>query len=307
MSKTSERKGRHRRYRTSQRYYWAMMLPGLLLVTVFDYVPMLGVLMAFQNYVPAKGIWGSAFVGLKHFRSMLSIPDCWESFRNTLVISLGKMLGIMFVAISFAILLNEIKHVRLKKVTQTIVYLPHFISWVVLAAVVKNILGLDGMLNYFLNLVGLEPLNFMGSNALFQPMLIGTYIWKEFGYSSVIYLAALTSVDPGLHEAAAIDGAGWWRRVWHVTLPGILPVVLVMAAMDIASILSAGFDQVYNLYTPLVYEIGDIIDTYVYRVGLLGLQYSFGAAVGLLKSVVGMILMLSMNEFAKKFANRRIF
>ena len=307
MSKTSERKGRHRRYRTSQRYYWAMMLPGLLLVTVFDYVPMLGVLMAFQNYVPAKGIWGSAFVGLKHFRSMLSIPDCWEIFRNTLVISLGKMLGIMFVAISFAILLNEIKHVRLKKVTQTIVYLPHFISWVVLAAVVKNILGLDGMLNYFLNLVGLEPLNFRGSNALFQPMLIGTYIWKEFGYSSVIYLAALTSVDPGLHEAAAIDGAGWWRRVWHVTLPGILPVVLVMAAMDIASILSAGFDQVYNLYTPLVYESGDIIDTYVYRVGLLGRQYSFGAAVGLLKSVVGMILMLSMNEFAKKFANRRIF
>ena len=118
MSKTSKRKGRHRRYRTSQRYYWAMMLPGLLLVTVFDYVPMLGVLMAFQNYVPAKGIWGSAFVGLKHFRSMLSIPDCWEIFRNTLVISLGKMLGIMFVAISFAILLNEIKHVRLKKVTQ---------------------------------------------------------------------------------------------------------------------------------------------------------------------------------------------
>ena len=150
-------------------------------------------------------------------------------------------------------------------------------------------------------------MNFFGSNELFRPMVVGTGIWKEFGYSSVIYLAALTSVDAGLHEAAALDGANWWQRVWHVTLPGILPVVLVVAAMNVGRVLNAGFAQVYNLYSPLVYETGDIIETYVYRIGLIGRRFSFGTAVGLMKSLIGLILMVGMNEFCKKFANRRIF
>lgn len=294
-------------HRMSQVYYWGMLTPGLILVLIFEYIPIFGIIMAFQDYVPAKGWFGSEWVGLKHFRSMLSIPDCWEIFRNTLVISFGKMIGRMILAIAFAILLNEIRIKSVKKITQTVVYLPHFLSWVVLATVVKNMLDADGVINTLLSGMGLNTLNFLSSNSLFQGTLIGTDLWKEFGYASIIYLAAITSVDPGLHEAAAIDGAGWWRRVWHVTLPGMLPIVMVVAAMNISSILSAGFNQVYNLYSPLVYESGDIIDTYVYRVGLIGRKYSFGSAVGLLKSVVGLMLMLSMNEFAKKFVNRRIF
>lgn len=292
-------------HKRSQYYYWAMLLPPLILVFIFHYIPMLGCIMAFQDYSPAKGWFGSPWVGLKHFRSMLSIPDCWEIFKNTLIISFGKMSGRMIIAISFAVLLNEIRIKSVKKITQTIVYLPHFLSWVVLATIVRNILGPGGMVSSLLP-EGME-LNFLGSNKLFRGTLIGTDLWKEFGYASIIYLAAITSVDPGLHEAAAIDGASWWKRVWHITLPGMLPIVMVSAAMSISGILSAGFGQVYNLYSPLVYETGDIIDTYVYRVGLIGRKFSFGTAVGLLKSVVGMILMLGMNQFSKKFANRRIF
>jgi len=293
--------------RASQKYYWAMVIPGMLFVLLFQYGPMFGIVMAFQDYVPAKGILGSAWVGLKHFKSMLAIPDCWEILRNTLIISFGKIFGTMFLAVSFAIMLNEIRQKWLKKWTQTIVYLPHFLSWVILAGIIRNILDLDGLLNALLNALGWEPLNFFGSNELFRPMVIGTGIWKEFGYSSVIYLAALTSVDAGLHEAAALDGASWWQRVWHVTLPGILPVVLVVAAMNVGRVLNAGFGQVYNLYSPLVYETGDIIETYVYRIGLIGRRFSFGTAVGLMKSVIGLVLMVGMNEFCKKFANRRIF
>lgn len=307
MKKLPAKRKSSRLGRASQPYYWAMVLPGVLLVLLFHYGPMFGIVMAFQNFVPAKGIWESKWVGLTHFKSILAIPDCWEILRNTLIISFGKVFGTMLVAMTFAIMLNEIRLRTLKKWTQTIVYLPHFLSWVILAGVVRNILGSDGLLNTILENLGLEPLNFFGSNTLFQPMVIGTGIWKEFGYSSIVYLAALTSVDPGLHEAAAMDGASWWKRVWHITLPGILPVVLVVAAMNVGRILNAGFTQVYNLYNPLVYETGDIIDTYVYRIGLLGRRYSFGTAVGLMKSVIGLTLMVSMNEFCKKFANRRIF
>lgn len=307
MNKIAAKPKHSRLGRASQPYYWAMVLPGLLLVLLFHYGPMFGIVMAFQDFVPAKGLFDSKWVGLKHFKSIFSIPDCWEILRNTLIISFGKVFGTMIIALAFAIMLNEIRLRLLKKWTQTIVYLPHFLSWVILAGVIRNILGSDGLLNALLENFGLEPLNFFGSNDLFRPMVIGTGIWKEFGYSSIIYLAALTSVDPGLHEAAAIDGASWWQRVWHITLPSILPVVLVVAAMNVGRILNAGFTQVYNLYSPLVYETGDIIDTYVYRIGLVGRRYSFGTAVGLMKSIIGLTLMVSMNQFCKKFADRRIF
>ena len=307
MNKLAVKPKHSRLSRASQPYYWAMVLPGLLMVLLFEYGPMFGIAMAFQNFVPAKGIWGSKWVGMNHFKSILSIPDIGEIVRNTLIISFGKIFGTMLVALTFAIMLNEIRLRTLKKWTQTIVYLPHFLSWVIMAGIIRNILGSDGLLNALLDALGLEPVNFFGSNKLFRPMVIGTGIWKEFGYSSIVYLAALTSVDPGLHEAAAMDGASWWKRVWHITLPSILPVVLVVAAMNVGRILNAGFSQVYNLYNPLVYETGDIIDTYVYRVGLVDRRYSFGTAVGLTKSIIGLTLMVSMNEFCKKFADRRIF
>lgn len=292
---------------STQRTYHLMMLPGMLFLLVFSYVPMFGIVMAFQNYSTGKGIFGSPFVGLQNFRYMFSLPDIWEIIRNTLVIAAGKMIFTTLASLAFAILLNEIRLQWLKKSVQTVVYLPHFLSWVILASVVVNMFSLDGVVNQILSSLGLSQINFLGSNTAFQPLLIFTDVWKEFGYGSIVYLAAITSIDPGLHEAAAIEGANWWQRVIHVTLPGMLTIILLMSVMNIANILNAGFDQVYNLYNPVVYETGDIIDTYVYRMGLIDHQYSFSTAVGLFKSVVGMILMVSVNQMSKKFTDSRIF
>ena len=214
---------------------------------------------------------------------------------------------IKYLAIAFAILLNEIRTKFMKKTIQTIVYLPHFLSWVVLASVVTNLFGLDGFVNHFLGSMGFGTINFLGSSKIFPGLIIGTDVWKEFGYSSVVYLAAITAIDPGLHEAATMDGASWWKRIWNVTLPGMLPIILLMTATNLTSILSAGFDQIYNLYSPLVYETGDVLDTYVYRIGLVGRQYSFGAAVGLCRSIVGMVLLLSANALTKKLTEQKIF
>lgn len=296
-----------RRKIKSQSMYHIMMLPGMLFLFVFSYIPMFGIIMAFQDYVPAKGILGSKYVGLKHFKYMFSLPDIGQIFANTMIIAIGKIILGTFMAICFAILLNEIRSKFFKKSVQTIVYLPHFLSWVVLAAVVVNMVNLDGIVNVLLETIGIGKINFLGSNTWFRPMIILTDVWKEFGYNSIVYLAAITAIDPGLHEAAAMDGAGWWKRVWHIILPGMLPIILLMAAMNLTSILSAGFDQIYNLYSPMVYQTGDVLDTYVYRMGLISRQYSFSTAVGLLRSVVGMILMLSANAFAKKFTDSKIF
>ena len=292
---------------SSQVMYHVMMAPGMLFILVFSYIPMFGIVMAFQDYVPAKGILGSEFVGLKNFTYMFSLPDVGRIFANTLLIAIGKILLGTVMAIAFAILLNEIRILVFKKTVQTIVYLPHFLSWVVLAAVVVNMVNLDGPVNQLLAALGLSKINFLGSNVWFRPLIIITDVWKEFGYNSIVYLAAITAIDPGIHEAAAIDGASWWKRVWHITLPGMMPVILLMAAMNLTSILSAGFDQIYNRYSPMVYETGDVLDTYVYRMGLIGRKYSFSTAVGLLRSVVGMILMLTANWLSKRFTDRKIF
>lgn len=287
--------------------YHLMVLPGLIFLLIFSYIPMVGIIMAFQDFVPAKGLFHSDFVGLQHFNYMFQLKDIWEVLRNTVVIALGKILIGTFMAIVFSILLNEIRIKFLKKSIQTIVYLPHFLSWVVLASVVVNMFNLDGVFNQIRESFGLSALNFLGNTKLFPGLIIGTDVWKEFGYNSVVYLAAITAIDPGLHEAAAIDGATWWKRVLHVTLPGMLPIILLMGAMGLTGILSAGFDQIYNLYSPIVYETGDVLDTYVYRIGLVGRQYSFGAAVGLLRSLVGLFLLISANKLTMKLTDQRIF
>ncbi|QNO19396.1 sugar ABC transporter permease [Caproicibacterium amylolyticum] len=284
-----------------------MMLPGMIFLIIFSYIPMVGIIMAFENFTASKGFFGSPFVGLKHFQYMFSLPDIWAIIRNTLCIAIGKMTLTTLLAIVFAVLLNEIRLNWMKKAIQTVVYLPHFLSWVILATVVVNMFNLDGSVNQILSKIGIGQTNFLGSNTLFQPLLIMTDVWKEFGYSSIVFLAAITSIDPGLYEAAAIDGANWWQKTWHVTLPGMLSIILLISVMNIANVLNAGFDQVYNLYSPMVYETGDIIDTYVYRMGLLSHQYSFSTAVGLFKSFVGMVLMLSVNGLSKKFTDARIF
>ena len=302
----SQKKPR-KKIRVSQIYYHLMLLPGMIFLLIFHYAPMGGLVMAFQNFKATKGIFKSEWVGFAQFERLFSNENFYKLIRNTVVIALGKIIIKMVVAVAFAILLNEIKNRFLKKSVQTIVYLPHFLSWAILAPMVFNMLGVNGMLNDMFAAWGIDRINFMGSNDYFQGVVIGTGVWKDFGYASIVYLAAITAVDPGLHEAAAIDGATWWKRVWHVTLPAMLPIIILMLTRDIATVLSAGFDQVYNMYSVRVYETGDILDTYVYRTGLQQRQYSFSTAIGIFKSTIGLILMLSANWLSTKFLKRSVF
>ena len=287
--------------------YHLMLLPGMIFLLIFSFVPMFGIIMAFMDYVPAKGIFGSDWVGLDNFKYMFQIPDSLKILNNTLVISAGKVIFGTLVPVIFALLLNEIRVTWAKRSIQTIVYLPNFLSWAVLSAVVINLFEYYGPINSFLELFGFKPTMFLASNDWFRTILVSTEVWKGFGYGAIIYLAALTGIDPGLYEASAIDGANRFQQLWHVTLPGILPTIMLISALNLGDILNAGFDQVFTLYNPIVFETGDIIDTYVYRVGLLGQQYSFATAVGLLKSVVGFTLMITANELSKKLADMRIF
>lgn len=293
--------------RGGQLEYHLMMAPGMIFLIIFSFIPMVGLVMAFQDYVPAKGMLGSEWVGLENFKYMLEIPDSMKILRNTVVIAVGKIIVGTIVPIIFALLLNEIRLKWAKKSIQTIVYLPNFLSWAVLAAVFINVFDYHGPVNNFLQGLGYDPILFLGSNEWFREIIIATDVWKGFGYGAIVYLAALTGIDPGLYEAASIDGANRFKKLLHVTLPGILPTIMLISALNLGNILNAGFDQIFALYNPIVYETADVIDTYVYRVGLIGQQYSFATAIGLLKSVVSCVLILSANELSKKLANMRIF
>lgn len=290
-----------------QVYYHCMMLPGMILLLIFNFIPMIGIIMAFQNFSIAKGMFKSPWVGLKNFKFIFNLPDSRQIFESTIVISLGKIILGILVPVCFSLLINEIRGKRFKKSIQTIVYLPHFLSWVVFATIVKYVFSYDGPVNELLKVFGMEPIMFLGSNQWFRQLMIFTDSWKEFGYGSIIYLAALTGIDPGLYEAAAIDGANRWKQILHITIPGIMPIILITFTMALPNILNAGFDQIYNLYNPLVYESGDILDTYIYRVGMVKRQYSLGTAVGLIKSTVGMFLILIANGLVTKFSDRRMF
>ena len=215
-------------------------------------------------------------VGLDNFRHMLMLPDTARIFRNSFVIAVGKLVFTMVFSILFAILLNEINHIKFKKTIQTICFLPHFLSWVILATIFRNLLDTNGIANQLMMSSGLikEPLMFLGSNKIFQGVIISTDVWKEFGYGAIIFIAALMGINPELYEAANVDGAGRLQKIWHVTLPGIRVTIVLVATLNIANILNAGFDQIYNLYSPIVYKSGDIIDTYVYRMSFINTQYS---------------------------------
>lgn len=290
-----------------EKTFHLMLLPGMIILLLFVFIPLVGSLMAFQNYVPAKGLLGSKWVGLENYKFIFSLPDGRQVFVNTLVIAFAKLVMNIFVPVTFAILLNEITAKVFKRAFQTIVYLPHFLSWVVLATVVTNMFSLEGPFNAVVTMFGGEPIQFLASNSWFRKVIVGTDVWKEFGYNSVVYLAALTGIDPGLYEAANIDGANRFKQIWHITVPALLPTVVLMTALNLGNILNAGFDQIFNLYNPIVYETADIIDTYVYRIGMVERQYSIGAAVGLLKSVISFALILGANKCAKKATGSGIF
>lgn len=290
-----------------EKTFHLMLLPGMVILFIFVFVPLVGSLMAFQNYIPARGLFGSEWIGLENYEFIFSLPDGRQVFFNTLIIAFAKLVLNIFVPVTFAILLNEIRVKVFKRTFQTIVYLPHFLSWVVLATVVTNMFSLGGPFNAVISLFGGEPIQFLADNRWFRTVIVGTDIWKEFGYNSVVYLAALTGIDPGLYEAASIDGAGRFKQTMHITVPALLPTVVLMTALNLGNILNAGFDQIFNLYNPIVYETADIIDTYVYRIGMVERQYSIGAAVGLLKSVISFILILGANKTAKKITGSGIF
>ncbi|MEZ3463160.1 MAG: ABC transporter permease subunit [Lachnospiraceae bacterium] len=290
-----------------KRMFHLMLLPGMIMLFLFVFVPLFGSLMAFQNYVPAKGIFGSKWVGLDNFQFIFSLPDSRQVFVNTLVIAFAKLIFNIIVPVSFAILLNEITVGICKKFFQTVVYLPHFLSWVVLATVVTNMFSLSGPFNALVTAFGGEPVQFLADNNWFRQVIVATDVWKEFGYNSVVYLAALTGIDLGLYEAASIDGANRFEQTLHITLPSLMPTIILMTALNLGNILNAGFDQIFNLYNPIVYETGDIIDTYVYRIGMVERQYSIGTAVGLFKSVISFLLIMGANKGAKKLTGSGIF
>ena len=286
-----------------------MLLPGILFLLVYHIAPMFGSVIAFQDFVPAKGFFGSKWAGLENFKFMFQLPDTWSILSNTLIIAVSKIIFNLIFAVLFAILLNELRQLWLKKAIQTIAYLPHFLSWVILATIFRDILDPSGLVNTVLMNLHLvqEPIFFLGDNSWFQGVIVATDVWKEFGYSAVMFIAALAGVNPELYEAAAIDGAGRLRRIWHITLTSIRPTIVLVATLNIANIFNAGFDQIFNLYSPVVYASGDVIDTYVYRAGFVSAQYSLATAVGLMKSIVSFLLIIVSYKLADRFAGYRIF
>jgi putative aldouronate transport system permease protein len=290
-----------------QKHYYLMLLPGMVWLVLFSIVPMFGVVMAFQNFNPGAGILGSPWVGLENIKYMFQLNDSKTVIINTMIIAIGKMVFNLIVPLVFALLLNEITGMRYKKLVQTVVYLPHFLSWVIMATIVIGIFGYYGVANTFIQMLGGQPRLLMAESGIFRQLLVGTDVWKEFGYNAVIFLAALTGVNPSLYESAAIDGANRWKSMLNITLPALTTTVVLLGVLSLGNVLNAGFDQVYNLYNPLVYSTGDILDTWVYRLGLQNLQFSLATAAGLFKSVISFILIVISYSLAYKFADYTVF
>lgn len=284
-----------------------MMLPGLVLTAIFSYGPMYGIIMAFQDFNPGLGYGGSPWVGWDNFKLIFSQATFLSAVWNTFFISFMKIIFSTLASVIFALQLNEIRQNGPKRVFQTIVYIPNFISWVIMAGILTDILGTNGIVNEALKAIGMKPVQFISNRQVFPWTLIFTDMWKTFGFGTVVYLATMTSIDPELYESAVIDGAGRWRQTWSITLPMLVPIIILMTVLALGNVLSAGFDQVYNLYSPVVYPTGDIIDTYVYRLGLQNGKFAIGTAVGLFKSVVSSVLISISLFVAYKFAGYKVF
>ena len=290
-------------------YLYLFAIPGIVFFIMIKIIPSLGGYIAWTEYNIFKGMWASPFVGWKHFEKMFRYPDFFKIFRNTFMIGLYRIVFGFPVPIILAFLLNEITHVRFKRFVQTTVYLPYFLSWVIISQLFMNILHPDsGLLNIFLNKIfGVEPIFFFAKEKLFQPIATVTYVWKTAGYQSIIYLAALTTIDPNLYESASIDGANRWQQVWKITIPCIMPTIIILLLLAIGQFLKIGFDQIYTLMNPLVQSTADIFDTYVYRVGLSEGRYSFATAIGLFKSMIGLMLLVGANFAVKRISGTGLF
>ncbi len=296
-------------FKSNLRRQWqfhVLLIPAVVLVFVFSYIPLYGLVIAFQRFNPAMG-FNSPWVGLANFERLFNQPNFVRTIWNTLYMAIMKIAGGIIVPVFFSLLLNEVRKTQTKRTFQTIVYMPNFLSWVILAGVMIDILSADGIVNLALARLGIEAVSFLGDNNIFPWTMIISDIWKSFGFGTVIYLATLTSIDPGLYEAAIVDGAKRWKQTVHITIPMLLPMIVLMTILSMGNVLNAGFDQIYNLYSPIVYQSGDIIDTYVYRLGILQAQYSVGTAVGLFKSGISAVLILLSYYLADRFAGYRVF
>lgn len=283
------------------RYLLLLLLPGIVFYLVFRYKPMYGILIAFKDYRFRLGIMGSPWVGLAVFKELLGSKDFWLVFRNTVIISSLKLVFGFPAPIVLALLLNEVRALTFKRIVQTISYLPYFISWVVLSGIFFQILSPSaGPVNYVIKALTGRTLYFLGDPSLFRGTIVGLSVWKGVGWGAVIYLAALAGVNPELYEAAYIDGAGRWQRVVHITLPSILPVIVILFILNVGSIVEDDFDQIFNLYRPVVYSVADVLSTYTYRKGLNEMRYSLATAVGIFQNVLAFILVAITNMVSKR-------
>ncbi|MCC9089264.1 ABC transporter permease [Bacillus pumilus] len=292
----------------SQKFLYLMILPGLIYFLVFRYVPMWGLIIAFQDYQPFLGILGSEWVGFKHFIRLFTEPTFFILLKNTLILFAMNVVIFFPIPILLALLLNEVRLALFKKFVQTMIYIPHFMSWVIVVSLSFVLLTVDGgLINELIAFFGGEKINFLLSQDWFRPMYILQVIWREAGWSTIIYLAAITAVDPQLYEAAKMDGAGRLRQMWHITLPAIKSVIVVLLILKIGDTLELGFEHVYLLLNATNREVAEIFDTYVYTAGLKQGQFSYSTAVGLFKAAVGLILVMLANRLAKKFGEEGIY
>ncbi len=292
--------GRLLRY-WQNRYLLLLLIPGLVYYFIFHYMPMYGIQIAFKNYFFRMGISGSPWVGFEHFKDMFALESFWQVFRNTFLISLYKFIFGFPAPILFAILLNEVRQAKLKKVVQTISYLPHFISWVVLGGLMVQFLSPSiGPINTLIKTMGADPVYFLADPKWFRTVLVATSMWKGVGWGSIIYLAALSGIDPSLYEASYIDGANRFQRILYITIPSLAPVITIMLIFALRGIVQDDFDQIFNLYNPAVYNVGDVLSTYTYRRGLVDMQYSFSTAVGLFKNLLAFVFIIAANSIAKR-------
>lgn len=307
------KKMKWRVYLKSNYDLYLLLVPALVFVLIFHIIPMYGITLAFKDYdmfltdSPFRSILESPWVGLKYFRKLFARPEFIDAVRNTLIISVAKIVFVFPLPIIFAILLNEVKSSKFQKVLQTVVYLPHFLSWAVVAGIFVSLLGSTGLVNSFLVSAGFDKIDFLMSNHLFRPVLIFSDAWKEVGWSSIIYFAAIAGLDQECFEAARVDGANRMQQIWYVTIPGLMPTIVLMLILRVGSIMNAGFGQVLAMYNPTVYETGDIIETYIYRIGLGKMDFSTGTAVGLFNSIIALILVVSSNAVAKKMSGKSIW
>jgi ABC-type polysaccharide transport system, permease component len=290
------------------RYLLLMLLPPILYFLLFRYVPMYGVILAFKNYRFLDGIFGSAWNGLDNFHTLFNGRDFPRAFRNTIILSTLKLIFGFPAPIILALLLNELRIIVFKRIVQTVSYLPHFLSWVVLAGVFMEIFSpTRGIVNYVIQWFGGEPIFFFGDRDWFRTLLVSTEVWKTVGWGSIIYLAALSGIDPSLYEAAVVDGANRWRQVWHITLPAMMPVITIMFILAVGGIINDDFDQVFNFYNPAVYEVGDVLSTYTYRLGITEMKYALATASGLFVNVIAFALIILTNKITKRFSDYGIW